>query len=539
MARAPRLWQRLLVCACLCVGPQALAQPAPPPDDVIHLDFGDEPPPPDDVIHLDFGDEPPPPDDVIHLDFGDDAEPQGPTTAELLDTLFDGTFTTELAIDFRDETRWEHAVRFRNRLDLALSHELGAGFDVRLAGRMTWWVWSTASGDARTLFEPDLRDTWLRWRFPDVLDVTVGTQVFAWGTADALSAVDRLNPVDRRDSVSAGLETPKIPLFAVTLTHSSGPELGVSVVWAPFFEPDRQDVFGDDFSLLGPDPQGSPLAPSRAAMEALAAIDDSIVDDLQPILLSPSRPEHSHLENSTIGGRLTSTLGGVDLALTYIWGWERTPVLHIDPQLPALAGLLEPEPDPASLAQAVELFGQLQAGTLSFGDLYSSRYERSHLIGFDLAAPVWDLTIKAEAAFSSARVVYDAALESIVTPSVRAVIGLDYTWETTLLVTVEASWEHLLDPATDRDLFLTTQDDVQIAAIAALRLLADDALQFRAAVLYGATLDDWIVVPEVTWRIADGWAVSAGARLFEGGSNSRGGHFDANDEGYVLGRADF
>ncbi|GMV42031.1 MAG: hypothetical protein AMXMBFR64_37470 [Myxococcales bacterium] len=522
----PHQWLACLASALLLSPAAASAgDPAPSPatSDTLIL-FEDEPP-------TDEGG------DTIHLDFGDD-EPPAQSTVELLDTLFDGTFTSELTIDLRNETPWEHAVRFRNRLDLALSHELGAGFDVRIAGRMTWWVWSTSSGDARTSFEPDLRDTWLRWRFPGVLDVTVGTQVFAWGAADALSAVDRLNPVDRRDSITASLETPKIPLFAVTLAHSGGPELGLRFVWAPFFEADRQAVFGDDFSLLGPDPEGSPLAPSRAAMNALGAIDDSIVDEVQPILLSPSRPEHHHLDNSTIGARVTSTLGGVDLALSYIWGWERTPVIRIDPRLPSLTALLEPEPDPAALAEAFALFGQLQSGAVSFGDLYASHYERSHLVGFDLAAPMWDLTIKAEAAFSSARVVYDAAFESIVTPSVRAVVGLDYTWETTLVVTLEASWEHLLDVG-DRDLFLTRRDDVQVAAVLALRLLEGDALQIQAAVLYGATQDDWIVVPEVTWRIADGWAVSAGARAFEGASGSRGGHFDANDEAYVLGRADF
>lgn len=508
----------------------------------------EEPPGPPDVIELDFGDEEPAlapaADDVIDLDFGDDGddggdEPASRATSVFLDTLFDGTFTTELALDFRNETRWEQAVRFRSRLDLALSHELGAGFDVRLGGRLTCWVWSTSTGDSRYLFEPDLRDAWLRWRFPDVLDVTVGTQIFAWGAADALSGVDRLNPVDRRDSVTASLETPKIPLFAVTLSHSAGPELGVTAVWAPFFTPDRQDVFGDDFSLLGPDPASSPLAPSQAALEALAGIDDSIVDPLQPILLSPFAPDQDHLENSTIGLRLTSTVGGVDLGFTYIWGWERTPAIAVDPRTGSLAALLDPEPDPAALAQALQLLTALQGGQVGFTDLFCSQYVRSHVAGVDLAAAVWDLTIKAEAAYTTARVAYDDAMQSVISPALRTVLGLDYAFEDTLTVTVEAAYERLLDDDADVPLFLTARDDVQIAGLVALRLLTDDALQVRTAVLYGAILDDWVVVPEVTWRIADGYAVSAGARLFEGGARTRGGHFDANDEGYVLGRIDF
>jgi hypothetical protein len=499
----------------------------------------------DRVLELDFGDDDPSPPrapdaGVLELDFGDESPlpASGPTAADLLDTLFDGTLTNEVAVDLGFETDWEQILRSTHRLDLSLAHELGAGFSVRVSGRMTWWIRASRDGDTRYQFGPELRDTWLRWVFPDVLDVVVGTQFFSWGTADVLTTHDVLNPVDLRESLSAGLETPKIPVFGVTLTHSSGPEFGLVLAWLPFFEPNRQYVFGDDFSLLGPDPAASPLMPPPAALAAIEQIDDSLVDELQPALLS-AKPEHHHLDNSTLGARVTNTVLGVDIGVSWVWGWDRLPVLEVDPRLPALAGLLDGEPDPQMLADGLELLEALRSGDVAFSDLYRGHYERSHVVGLDLATTVWDLTLKAEAAWTSARVVYDASFTGHTSSAVRVMAGVDYAFETTLLIGLEASWERLLDIASDLDLFIDARDQVQLALVASLRLLPNDALQMRGAVLYGVALEDFVIVPEIAWKVTDGVLLSAGARLLEGPGLSRGGFFDDNDEAYLQSRVDF
>ena len=480
------------------------------------------------------------PDEVLILDFGDE-EPEAAKSSPsaFLDTLFDGTFLNELAVDTGFESPTEHVVRMKNRLDLLLSHELGADASVLVSGRLSYWIWSNEDGDTRFLFEPELRETYLRWVFPNVLDVTAGMQIYSFGAATVLSPVDQLNPVDTRESVTASLETAKIPVFGVTLRHSFGAALGITAAWIPFFFPNRIALFGDDFSLLGPDPAASPLNPPKAALSILEQVDDSIVDELQPVLLSPSKPEDEHLDNSTAALRVTSTLGGVDLGLTYIYGWDRMPVLEVDPRLPGLVGLLEPDSDPALLTEALGLFQQLQKGEVQLADLYRGHYERTHLVGFDLAATVWDLTLKAETAYSTTKVVYDETFTAHLTPVLHSMVGVDYAYETTLLVTIEADHQHLFDPPEGARLYLAEEDQVQIAGVVAVRLLPYDALQIKGAVLYGVTFEDLVVVPEVTYKLSDAYSLSAGARFFTGSTLSRGGTYDDNDEAYILSRLDF
>jgi len=131
----------------------------------------------------------------------------------------------------------------------------------------------------------------LRWA---PVDVTVGKQFYAWGTADAYNPTDYINPYDYLDV----LDSDKMAVYSVAARLRGGPTSLVAVV-VPFFTPSRLPERGSRWAP--PPPAGF----------------NAVVDERE----LPNRD----LAAVQVATRLRTTLGGWDLSASYYHGFESVP----------------------------------------------------------------------------------------------------------------------------------------------------------------------------------------------------------------------
>jgi hypothetical protein len=79
----------------------------------------------------------------------------------------------------------------------------------------------------------DLDEAWVRYT-EDLWDITVGKNIFSWGTADGYNPTDNLNPIDGIDIPNAE----KTGVFSLAFTYS-GELTTLEAIIVPLFTPDR------------------------------------------------------------------------------------------------------------------------------------------------------------------------------------------------------------------------------------------------------------------------------------------------------------
>ena len=482
---------------------------------------------------------------TIEFDLGEEEEDTVSSTSSGV-VSGGGMLTNELAFDTVFDGDSEHVFRTANRLSLSLESPLSDTLSLKMSGRIGWWSWFEQDGDKRYQLVPELRDSYLYWRVPQVFDLSVGMQTFSWGVSNVFSVQDILNPTDLTDGLSASLETPKLPVFSFSLYRALADWGGLQLVWIPFFQMDRIPVFGSDYSVLD-ESISSSSATFSTVLSQLESLPSPMIEDLQPLLTGSDRPEAS-LANSSVSSRMTATFGGVDMGISYHYGWDRTPVFQLDERLALLepllasgasleeAGLALFEPDNEDAKLFVE---QLLGGEIPLSALFASRYRRMHLVAVDLAWGVGDFLLRIESAFMPRKVVYTQDMSALSPGAVLTTAGLEYSYGTTWMIGVEAHHQHLLDLPENTSLFMSAQDEVRVALTTALRLLEYDALEIQMGVLYGVAMKDWMIFPSLTYRFNDAYGMTLGAKIFEGETGSLGSLYDRNDEVYVLSRWNF
>ena len=421
-------------------------------------------------------------------------------------TLFRGSWQLQLGLDTGheddcDDRSCEDVFDLRNRLDLRLQTDVTgtlravveARFDHLVVGERPEGETFTGVNAERVKghVETEVREAWLRWR-PGALDITVGNQVVAWGVLDMASAQDAINPADYRRGLAPGTEPPRIPVFAARLEGRLGP-LALDGVLVPFFEAHRMNLFGSDFSMM---PRtGSPGGGPGGAMFQMmrAFIDESREDEFQPLLQATEVP--SDLPGSaTAGLRVGTSLAGVDLHAAYLYGWDRFPRFE---EVSALES--------------------------------KATYSRMHVLGADATAVLGEVVVRAEAGWTPRRTLYLEGFEPVDKPTLLSGLGLDWSRDTTVNVSLEGFWFRVLDTGQDERLYLIDRDVFGVAGGGTVRLLDDD-LALSVFGMYNVSLEDVIVAPQVAWRAADGHELAASFQLFEGPEGTVGGMFDSNDQ---------
>ena len=184
---------------------------------------------------------------------------------------------------------------------------------------------------------------------PD-LDLKIGRQRIAWGTADKLNPTDNLNPYDLEDVLDFGRHRGS---DAINLEYYFNSEFSLQGVYIPFFQPANMPV-GIFATALTPEMELPPPF-------SLKGFEDEIV-----------LPRYNLAESSTAGLKFKGFAAGFDFSLSYVWGRDGLPISTYN----AFA--------PADSLGGVNINTQLS-------------YYRTHIFGADLAGSIAGVGVWAEA----------------------------------------------------------------------------------------------------------------------------------------------
>jgi len=183
------------------------------------------------------------------------------------------------------------------------------------------------------------------------LDLSIGRQRIAWGTADKFNPTDNLNPLDLEDILDFGRRR---GADAFNVNYYLNNDFSLQGVFIPFFQPANMPI-GIFSNVLTP------------AMELPQGM---VLKSYTGNLLMPA---YNLRESAVAGGKLKGVVQGVDFSLSYVWGRDGLPLITRNTFVP------------------VDTLGGVQINSqLSF--------TRTHIIGADMATSIAGVGVWAEAA---------------------------------------------------------------------------------------------------------------------------------------------
>ncbi|RLC24137.1 MAG: hypothetical protein DRH21_05965 [Deltaproteobacteria bacterium] len=183
------------------------------------------------------------------------------------------------------------------------------------------------------------------------LDLKIGRQRIAWGTADKLNPTDNLNPYDLEDVLDFGRHRGS---DAISFDYYFNSEFSLQGAYIPFFQPANMPigVFAEA------------LTPSMEMPPGMTLVD--FTDEIE-------MPRYNLAESSTAGIKFKGFAAGLDFSLSYVWGRDGLPISTYNTFAP------------------VDTTGGISINSdLSF--------YRTHVFGADLAGSIRGVGVWAEAA---------------------------------------------------------------------------------------------------------------------------------------------
>jgi hypothetical protein len=377
-----------------------------------------------------------------------------------------------------------------NRLDLSLGKRMN---NVRFYGNI--WARHLGTPQINTTYDLynkdrispwnlDIREAYAEVRgflFKD-LDLKIGRQRIAWGTADRFNPTDNLNPYDLEDLPDFGRHNGS---EALTLNWYFSNTYSLQAVMIPIFRPANLPlgIFSGVFN-------------SELKLQSGFVINE--YSD-QVVL-----PRQNLAEGTTAGFRLKGFALKTDFSLSYVYGRDGLPMVR-----------------------RVELTSGT-SGTDLYAEMFFPRY---HIFGADLAGSLGSAGIWSEAALFIPRndivltteyIVADdiiATTDSVVMkkePFVKFVIGSDYTFRNGLYLNLQylRGFIHERGKGNMNDYLM----------IAMERNIWRDHLLVKP-LAGGAVISDWedpannyalIYSPEITYNGIDNFEISLGCFIFDG-----------------------
>ncbi|MBN2551761.1 MAG: hypothetical protein JXB06_03275 [Spirochaetales bacterium] len=329
------------------------------------------------------------------------------------------------------------------------------------------------------------------------MDLRAGRQRIVWGTAEQVSVIDNLNPSDLEDFWDFGRRLPsealKVSWYARLFTLEG--------VCLPLFRP--AVLPGQMFDRM-----------------------QSAVPDLSPLVLSElsmgyTLPGSDPWSNASAGARLSVSLLGWDLALSYIYGRQDFPA-------------------PTTITV-------VDAGAPSVDVEIDNRYPRRHIAGLDLVGELFGLGLWAEGAlfFPDHTLVTDTSgvgggvSREDAECYFKACAGLDYTFAFGPYLNLQ--YVHGLA-------FENSRDELQDYLLAAVEWEVLNGRLKLGPLAVALEVDDieeiadsWAVVlnPELSLKPFDSAEISAGLRWIQGKEGTTFGLSKEESELYIEGTFSF
>lgn len=508
-------------------------------------------------------------DDETDVDGGDEVDE--PTSSPALQTVqFQGGWSSSLRLDTAWQSPEEDVVELTSDVRLRLEWDASEAMRIVVGGEILHWMGGKPD-PARTDFLVNARDVRadldLRLDEAYVLlrdarwSLAAGNLITRWGATDLTRPGDVVNPVSltQLDGARAGT---RLAQPTVDLTYS-GDGWSWQGLLVPFFVANDVWLIGRDSALLNSD---NTLVAERFPIADLTSglLDDSVIDDVQPLLQSTTVPDETPA-NASLGTRFTGTLANTDVGLGYFFGWDRQAYFDIDPDVRTL--LVEVANDETLLdnlditsfflrnQEARQAVSSITEKARDGETLFQSDHRRLQTVTADLARYVGPIGVRADVAFQPEKTYFTETFSSVRRPTLSAALGL--SWERIesaddlLTVTVEGYvtkpfaadagvTESFVDEDErgDADDALLIYDDLSAGVATAVVWTIpyiDTRLQLGG--LSDLTHPDLIASLELTRGLFEWLDITLGGVLFEGPpldeSFSIGGVYDNNDAVYL------
>jgi hypothetical protein len=319
------------------------------------------------------------------------------------------------------------------------------------------------------------------------LDLKIGRQRIAWGTADKLNPTDNLNPYDLEDVLDFGRHRGS---DAISFDYYFNSDFSLQGAYIPFFQPANMPVgvFADA------------LTPSMEMPPGMTLVE--FTDEVE-------LPRYNLAESSVAGLKFKGFAAGLDFSLSYVWGRDGLPVSTYNTFMP------------------VDTLGGISINS-------QLSYYRNHIFGADLAGSIGGVGVWAEAAaflpdnevvmtndFSA---FYPESPVPVTQDSVvlkkevytKFVIGADYNFANGAYLNVQYLHGFVNERGRDalNDYFFVRLE----------KKFFEDQLKI-APLSGGFIVSDWkdiennytfIYVPEISYMATDNAEISLSAALFDG-----------------------
>ncbi|MCK4532539.1 hypothetical protein KAU39_02030 [bacterium] len=325
------------------------------------------------------------------------------------------------------------------------------------------------------------------------LDIKIGRQRIAWGTADKLNPTDNLNPDDLEDIMDFGR---KLSTNSMKLTYYLGGYTFTGVC-IPLFTP----------AVL-------PSSEWASALSSPISFPDGIT--LRNFTDSIILPEDNPEESSTLAVKIAGNLLNNDLSVSYFYGRDDLPLINKVEITPITSTTVD-----------------IRAEMI---------YPRMHVIGVDLAGAIGDIGIWTEVAcFIPEKVKMETFTTGVGTQTSIAlkeevyfkhVSGWDYTFKNGLYINSQFLHGFIHERGK------SNLEDYFMAGIE--KKFFNDELKVKLS--FGVEIKDWdkiennsatMIFPEVNYYPVDNTEIILGAYLIDGKDTTNFGKVKNNDEVYL------
>ncbi len=381
-------------------------------------------------------------------------------------------------------------------------------------------------------FDADLREAYfdIYGLFTKNLDIRIGRQRIAWGTADKFNPTDNLNAYDMEDLWDFGRH---LGSNAIKLTYYTKSFTFTGVV-IPWFTP----------SVL-PNGEWTPAFMPNALVPGLIYDSSTIPGLTIPVYLTKGNvsdtlamPQRDLKHYSSFGLKVKKTFGNWDVSLSYIYGRDALPLpvqMNTNLVLDTLIMM------PSLKAEAtVDVRTRVEFPVMK-------------MIGLDFAGSIKGVGLWGEGALFLPQKTYmkrylhysmpdfGVAKDSVLTdslvldnsPYVKFVLGLDYTFSHGFYLNFQYlhGFVNERGPKELNDYFLislqyTTPNDKLKLSLLSGGLQVADFKHFKENYA-------WFYAPEVSYKPVDNAEFILGAHLLDGASSTSFGKVNKNDEIYL------
>ncbi len=346
-----------------------------------------------------------------------------------------------------------------------------------------------------------LREAYLDIFF-DNMDLRLGKQQVIWGKADGVFITDIIAPKDLSEFLLRDFEEIRMGITAIKANYYIG-NSGIELVWAPVFTPTQ---LAEETSIWGRSPEfESPIS----------GVSPTLIYDYSQKAVPAS------LENSETFVKFSGVSSFIDYEFMGGYIYDDDPSMHI------------------KVDMSVDSNGVPQPQLT-----LTPQHHRLSLVGGSTSMDIMGYVVRSEFAYYSGKMfqaneTFHVGAMGMTLPSgleekdyLHYLVGLDFSLGSTKLST-QFIQQYILD----YDESIIQEEYSDMATFLVNRMFMNDLLTLQLFAYYDITNEDALVRPTVTYDLADGFEILAGANMFMPGVNNDYrayfGYFDDNDMLYL------